>query len=85
VDAGWVFPARAVTGVQDGSARESAILAFGAVRRMPWVVDGDIVVREAGQLAMSFDHRLVDGELWSNVLTRTAEILQDPGRSVVYA
>ena len=63
---------------------ESAILAFGAVRPQPWVVGGEIRVREVAQLAMSFDHRLVDGELGSRVLARTGEILTDPGTALVY-
>jgi pyruvate dehydrogenase E2 component (dihydrolipoamide acetyltransferase) len=64
---------------------ESAILAFGAVRQQPWVVDGRIQVREVTQLAMSFDHRLVDGELGSRVLARTGAILADPGLTFLYA
>ena len=63
---------------------EAAILAFGAVRQRPWVVDGEICVREVTQLAMSFDHRLVDGELGSAVLARTGEILADPGSTLLY-
>jgi 2-oxoisovalerate dehydrogenase E2 component (dihydrolipoyl transacylase) len=63
---------------------ESAILAFGAVRPMPWVVDGQICVRQVTQLAMSFDHRLVDGELGSKVLARVGELLNDPGASFLY-
>ncbi|MCU1614406.1 MAG: 2-oxo acid dehydrogenase subunit [Frankiales bacterium] len=63
---------------------ESAILAFGAVRPQPWVVDGQICVREVTQLAMSFDHRLVDGELGSHVLARTGEVLGDPRRALLY-
>jgi 2-oxoisovalerate dehydrogenase E2 component (dihydrolipoyl transacylase) len=63
---------------------ESAILAFGVVREQPWVVDGQVVVREVTQLAMSFDHRLVDGELGSRVLARTGEILTDPGSALLY-
>ena len=63
---------------------ESTILAFGAVRVQPWVVDGQVVVREVTQLAMSFDHRLVDGELGTHVLTRTGQILADPGNALLY-
>ncbi|MDQ4011138.1 MAG: 2-oxo acid dehydrogenase subunit E2, partial [Actinomycetota bacterium] len=40
---------------------ESAILALGAIRDMPWVVDGALVVRKVCQLALSVDHRVVDG------------------------
>jgi 2-oxoisovalerate dehydrogenase E2 component (dihydrolipoyl transacylase) len=63
---------------------ESAILAFGAVRPMPWVVDGQICVRQVTQLAMSFDHRLVDGELGSKVLARVGELLNDPGATFLH-
>ena len=42
---------------------EAAILAFGAVRQQPWVHKGKIRARWVTQLALSFDHRLVDGDL----------------------
>jgi 2-oxoisovalerate dehydrogenase E2 component (dihydrolipoyl transacylase) len=64
---------------------EAAILAFGAVREMPWVVDGQIVPRRITQLAMSFDHRLVDGQLGSKVLADLGRILHDPGEALLYA
>jgi 2-oxoisovalerate dehydrogenase E2 component (dihydrolipoyl transacylase) len=63
---------------------EAAILAFGAVRDMPWVVDGQLAVRKVTQLAMSFDHRLVDGELGSNVLAEVGRLLSDPGETFLY-
>jgi pyruvate dehydrogenase E2 component (dihydrolipoamide acetyltransferase) len=64
---------------------EAAILAFGAVRPMPWVVDGEIAVRQVTQLALSFDHRLVDGELGSNVLTETASVLTHPVQALLHS
>ena len=64
---------------------EAAILAFGNVRDMPWVVDGEIQVRKVTQLALSFDHRLVDGELGSNVLTTVGRLLADPAEAVALA
>lgn len=64
---------------------ESAILAFGAVRPMPWVFEGEVCVRQVAQLALSFDHRLIDGELGSKVLARVAALLNDPGASFLYA
>jgi 2-oxoisovalerate dehydrogenase E2 component (dihydrolipoyl transacylase) len=64
---------------------EAGILAFGAVREMPWVVDGQIVPRRVTQLALSFDHRLVDGALGSNVLADLGRILHDPGEALLYA
>jgi 2-oxoisovalerate dehydrogenase E2 component (dihydrolipoyl transacylase) len=57
---------------------EAAILAFGAVRPTPWVVDGQITVRQVTQLSLSYDHRLIDGELGSNVLTTIASVLTNP-------
>lgn len=57
---------------------QSAILAFGAVRPMPWVHKGTVVPRQVTQLALSFDHRLVDGELGAKVLADVAAILEDP-------
>jgi len=63
---------------------EAAILAFGAVRPMPWVVDGEIRVRQVTQLALSFDHRLVDGELGSHVLAEVGRILHDPARAILH-
>jgi 2-oxoisovalerate dehydrogenase E2 component (dihydrolipoyl transacylase) len=62
---------------------ESAILAFGAVKRAPWVVRrGDVETIEARwvtQLALSFDHRVVDGEQGSTFLADLAAVLTDPG------
>lgn len=69
---------------------EAAILAFGAVRRMPWVVtaaDGSesIEPRWVTQLALSFDHRLVDGELGSKLLADVGALLHDPGTAFLWA
>ena len=69
---------------------EAAILAFGAVRRMPWVVtaaDGSesIEPRWVTQLALSFDHRLIDGELGSKLLADVGALLHDPGTAFLWA
>jgi pyruvate dehydrogenase E2 component (dihydrolipoamide acetyltransferase) len=58
---------------------ESAILCFGAVRDMPWVHEGQLAVRKVTQLALSFDHRLIDGQLGSQFLADVAALLHDPG------
>jgi 2-oxoisovalerate dehydrogenase E2 component (dihydrolipoyl transacylase) len=63
---------------------ESAILCFGAVRDMPWVVDGEIAVRKVTQLALSFDHRLIDGELGSRFLADLARVLEDPATALLW-
>lgn len=63
---------------------EAAILAFGAIREQPWVHKGKIRKRWVTQLALSFDHRLVDGELGARVLADVARILEDPARGLVW-
>jgi 2-oxoisovalerate dehydrogenase E2 component (dihydrolipoyl transacylase) len=63
---------------------ESAILAFGAVREMPWVHKGKVVPRQVTQLALSFDHRIVDGELGSRFLADIGALLHDPGAALAF-
>lgn len=63
---------------------ESAILAFGAVKEQPWVHKGKVKPRQVTTLALSFDHRLVDGELGSKVLADTAAILEHPKRLITW-
>src|SRR5215472_3805870 len=57
---------------------EAAILAFGQVKDAPWVVDGQLAVRKVCTLALSFDHRIVDGALGSAVLRDVGAMLTDP-------
>jgi 2-oxoisovalerate dehydrogenase E2 component (dihydrolipoyl transacylase) len=63
---------------------ESAILCFGAVRKQPWVHKGRIKARDITTLALSFDHRLVDGEKGSRFLADVAAILEDPANSLMF-
>ncbi|GAA1503840.1 dihydrolipoamide acetyltransferase family protein [Sphaerisporangium rubeum] len=63
---------------------EAAILAFGQIRDLPWVVDGQIVPRKVTTLALSFDHRVVDGEVGSYVLRDVGAMLQDPLRMLAW-
>ncbi|NUR82753.1 MAG: 2-oxo acid dehydrogenase subunit E2, partial [Nonomuraea sp.] len=64
---------------------ESAILAFGQVRDMPWVVDGQLAVRKVTTLSLSFDHRIVDGELGSKFLRDVGAMLEDPLRMLAWS
>ena len=64
---------------------EAAILAFGAIRQQPWVHEGEIVPRWVTQLALSFDHRLVDGELGARVLYDVGRVMNDPAQGLVWA
>ncbi len=63
---------------------ESAILCFGAVRPTPWVHEGEIVVRQVTQLALSFDHRNVDGQLGSQFLADVGRVLADPTTALLW-
>ncbi|GAA4656800.1 dihydrolipoamide acetyltransferase family protein [Streptomyces chumphonensis] len=63
---------------------ESAILAFGAVKLQPWVHKGKVKPRHVTTLALSFDHRLVDGELGSRVLADVAAVLERPKRLITW-
>ena len=64
---------------------ESAILAFGQVKEAPWVVDGQLAVRQVCTLSLSFDHRIVDGELGSAVLRDVGAMLTDPVRMLAWS
>ncbi|MGC4980132.1 dihydrolipoamide acetyltransferase family protein [Streptomyces sp. DT193] len=64
---------------------ESAILAVGAIKLQPWVHKGKVKARQVTTLALSFDHRLVDGELGSRVLADTAAVLEQPKRLITWA
>jgi 2-oxoisovalerate dehydrogenase E2 component (dihydrolipoyl transacylase) len=63
---------------------ESAILALGAIRDMPWVVDGQIVPRKICQLSLSFDHRVIDGQQGSQFLADVGALLSDPAVAFTY-
>jgi 2-oxoisovalerate dehydrogenase E2 component (dihydrolipoyl transacylase) len=57
---------------------ESAILALGAIRETPWVHKGKIKIRQVTTLGLSFDHRIIDGELGSKFLRDVGAFLHDP-------
>ena len=57
---------------------EAAILAMGAVRRLPWEFEGQVALRDVMTLSLSFDHRLVDGEQGARFLTDIGRVLVDP-------
>lgn len=63
---------------------QSGILATGAVRRQPWEYRGEIALREVMTLSLSFDHRLVDGAEGARFLKAVADLLEDPGRALLY-
>ncbi|MCX4800332.1 2-oxo acid dehydrogenase subunit E2 [Streptomyces sp. NBC_01214] len=64
---------------------ESAILAVGAIKLQPWVHKGKVKPRHVTTLALSFDHRLIDGELGSKFLADIAAVLEHPRRLVTWS
>lgn len=78
-----------VFGVDSGtpiiSPGEAAILAFGQVKAAPWVHEGQLAVRQVCTLALSFDHRVVDGDLGSAVLRDVGAMLTDPLRMLAWS
>jgi 2-oxoisovalerate dehydrogenase E2 component (dihydrolipoyl transacylase) len=62
---------------------EAAILAFGAIREQPWVHRGKVKPRSVTTLGLSFDHRIIDGELGSRFLRDVAMFLEDPASSLL--
>jgi 2-oxoisovalerate dehydrogenase E2 component (dihydrolipoyl transacylase) len=64
---------------------EAAILAFGQVKDAPWVHEGQLAVRKVTTLALSFDHRIADGDLGSAVLRDIGAMLEDPLRILAWS
>ena len=62
---------------------ESAILCFGAVRKQPWVHKDRIKVRQVTTLSLSFDHRLIDGQMGSRFFADIAAVVEDPASSLL--
>jgi pyruvate dehydrogenase E2 component (dihydrolipoamide acetyltransferase) len=63
---------------------ESAILCLGAIGKRPWVHKGKVKPRDLTTLALSFDHRLVDGEKGSRFLSDVARVLEDPASALLF-
>ena len=59
---------------------QGAILALGLIEPRALVVDGAVQARPACTLALSFDHRLMDGAQAGRALRDLRDLLQDPGR-----
>ncbi|HEY2287738.1 MAG TPA: dihydrolipoamide acetyltransferase family protein, partial [Streptosporangiaceae bacterium] len=64
---------------------QAAILAFGQVKDGPWVRDGQLTVRKVCTLSLSFDHRIVDGDLGAAVLRDVGAMLAEPLRLLAWS
>ena len=65
------------------NAPQSGILGMHKIEERPVVVSGKIEIRPMMYLALSYDHRLVDGREAVTFLVRVKEVLEDPARLVV--
>lgn len=65
------------------NAPQSGILGMHAIKERPMVVNGEIVARPMMYLALSYDHRIVDGQEAVTFLVRVKECLEDPERLVL--
>lgn len=57
---------------------EAGIIALGAIRQKPWVVDGEVRPRWVTTVSGSFDHRVVDGDGISRFIADVASVLEEP-------
>jgi len=65
------------------NAPQSGILGMHKIQERPVVVGGQIVIRPMMYLALSYDHRIVDGKEAVTFLVRVKESLEDPERLVL--
>jgi 2-oxoisovalerate dehydrogenase E2 component (dihydrolipoyl transacylase) len=57
---------------------EAAMLGVGRITAKPWVVDGELVVRDVAQLSLTFDHRVCDGGVAGRFLRFVADATEHP-------
>ncbi len=62
------------------NAPQSAILGMHNIVERPWIVDGQIVIRPIMYVALSYDHRLIDGKDSVGFLKSVKELIEDPSR-----
>ncbi|MSR83084.1 MAG: 2-oxoglutarate dehydrogenase complex dihydrolipoyllysine-residue succinyltransferase [Candidatus Latescibacteria bacterium] len=62
---------------------QSGILGMHAIKDRPIAVEGRVEIRPMMYLALSYDHRLVDGEQSVSFLVRVKELLEDPSRMLL--
>jgi len=62
---------------------QSGILGMHKIEDRPVAVDGEVVIRPMMYLALSYDHRIVDGREAVTFLVRVKECLEDPHRMLL--
>jgi len=62
---------------------QSAILGMHAIQERPVAVDGEIVLRSMMYVALTYDHRIIDGREAVQFLVSIKNSLEDPGRMLL--
>ncbi len=62
---------------------QSAVLGLHRIEDRPVVVDGEIVIRPMMYIALSYDHRLIDGREAVTALKIMKEAIEDPARMLI--
>ena len=62
---------------------QSAILGMHAIQQRPMAVDGEVAIRPMMFLALTYDHRIVDGKEAVQFLVSIKQSLEDPGRMLL--
>jgi 2-oxoisovalerate dehydrogenase E2 component (dihydrolipoyl transacylase) len=57
---------------------EAGIIALGAIRQKPWLVDGEVRSRWVTTVSGSFNHRVADGDGISRFIADVASVLEEP-------
>ncbi|OYX86131.1 MAG: dihydrolipoamide succinyltransferase, partial [Azorhizobium sp. 32-67-21] len=65
------------------NAPQSGILGMHRIEERPVAIKGQVVIRPMMYLALSYDHRIVDGREAVTFLVRVKETLEDPARLVL--
>ena len=65
------------------NAPQAAILGMHAINDRPVAIDGQVVIRPMMYIALSYDHRIIDGKESVTFLKRVKELLEDPMRMVL--
>lgn len=64
---------------------QSAILGMHSIQQRPMAIDGQVVIRPMMYLALSYDHRVVDGKEAVTFLIRVKDCIENPARMLVGA
>jgi 2-oxoglutarate dehydrogenase E2 component (dihydrolipoamide succinyltransferase) len=65
------------------NAPQSAILGLHAINERPVAINGQVVIRAMMYLALSYDHRLVDGKQAVTFLVKIKQLIEDPARLAI--